>query len=55
MSHGSIVEFKGQWYLLYHNSDLSGGRPELRSICIDRLYHNPDGTIQRVMQHTVAE
>lgn len=51
MSHGSIVEFKGNWYLLYHNSDLSGGRPELRSICIDRLHYNPDGTIQRVIQH----
>lgn len=51
MSHGSVVEFKGQWYLLYHNSDLSGGRPELRSICIDPIYYNPDGTMRRVVQH----
>jgi arabinoxylan arabinofuranohydrolase len=23
-SHGSVVEFKGQWYLFYHNAALSG-------------------------------
>ena len=39
-SHGSIVD----------NSDLSGGKPELRSICVDKLYYNPDGTIQLVKQ-----
>ena len=25
-SHGSIVEYKGEWFLFYHNSDLSGGK-----------------------------
>lgn len=49
-SHGSIVEYKGEWFLFYHNSDLSGGKPELRSICVDKLYYNPDGTIQLVKQ-----
>lgn len=49
-SHGSIVKFKGQWYALYHNQDLSG-RGNLRSICIDPLYYNEDGTIQPVKQH----
>ncbi len=51
MSHGSIVQFRGQWYVLYHNSDLSNGENALRSICIDPLYYNPDGTIQLVRQH----
>lgn len=50
MSHGSIVEFKGQWYVLYHCSDLSG-EDALRSICIDRLEYNADGTIRMVRQH----
>ena len=48
-NHGSIVEFKGQWYSFYHNSALSG-HDWLRSICVDKLYYNPDGTIQIVKQ-----
>jgi Beta-xylosidase len=53
-NHGSIVEFKGQWYAFYHNSVLSeiNGEPNdwLRSICVDKLYYNPDGTIRKVVQ-----
>lgn len=48
-SHGSVVEFKGQWYAFYHNSVLSG-RGNLRSVCVDKLFFNPDGTIQKVKQ-----
>ena len=48
-NHGSIVEFKGQWYSFYHNSALSG-QDWLRSICVDKLYYNPDGTIKMVKQ-----
>lgn len=49
-SHGSIVEYKGEWYAFYHNKDLSG-QGNLRSICVDKLYYNEDGTIQLVQQH----
>ena len=56
-NHHSIVEYKGQWYLFYHTSDLSlsrqlpeGRKPGLcRSICADSLFYNPDGTIQKVV------
>lgn len=48
-SHGSVVEYKGQWYAFYHNQALSG-QGNLRSICVDKLYFNPDGTIQKVVQ-----
>lgn len=48
-NHGSIVKYKGQWYSFYHNSALSN-QDWLRSICVDKLHHNPDGTIQRVRQ-----
>ncbi|AHW60576.1 Por secretion system C-terminal sorting domain-containing protein [Draconibacterium orientale] len=48
-NHGSIVEYKGQWYAFYHNSILSG-HPWLRSICVDSLFYNQDGTIQEVTQ-----
>lgn len=48
-NHGSIVEYKGQWYSFYHNSALSG-HDWLRSICVDKLYYNEDGTIRMVKQ-----
>lgn len=48
-SHGSIIEYKGQSYAFYHNSILSGN-PWLRSICVDPLFYNGDGTIQMIEQ-----
>jgi hypothetical protein len=47
-NHHSIVEFKGKWYLFYHDSTLSGGKTHLRSIKVTELKHNPDGTIETV-------
>ncbi len=52
-AHGSIVEYKGQWYVFYFNSAISKN-DWLRSICVDRLYYNPDGTIQLVTQTTAG-
>lgn len=49
-SHGSICQYKGEWFLFYHNQKLSN-QGNLRSICVDRLYYNEDGTIQLVKQH----
>ena len=50
-NHGSVVEFKGNWYAFYHNKSLSNtGKGNLRSICADLLYFNNDGTIQMVEQ-----
>ncbi|QJD87037.1 family 43 glycosylhydrolase [Cohnella herbarum] len=48
-SHGSVAEYKGQWYMFYHNQAISN-QGNLRSVCIDRLYFNEDGTIQTVVQ-----
>lgn len=53
-SHGSIVEFNGQWYAFYHGCALSQ-RGNLRSICVDKLYYNPDGTIKMVNQRNRCE
>jgi beta-xylosidase len=49
-THGSVVEFKNQWYIFYHNGNLSGGIGPNRSICFDPIYFNEDGTIQMVKQ-----
>lgn len=48
--HGSVVKYKGQWYLFYHNGSLSGGIATNRSICFDPVYFNEDGTIKMVQQ-----
>ena len=48
-SHGSVVEYQGQWWQFYHTSDLSGNGA-LRSICVDKLFFNNDGTIQTIVQ-----
>ncbi|MDR1348485.1 MAG: family 43 glycosylhydrolase [Prevotellaceae bacterium] len=48
-NHHSIVEYKGQWYLFYHHNDLSPKFDKNRSIRIDSLRFNPDGTIQKVI------
>lgn len=48
-SHGSIAQYKGEWFAFYHNQELSG-HGNLRSICVDKLYYNEDGTIQVVKQ-----
>lgn len=51
--HQAIVEFKGQSYFIYHNGMLPGdGGSFRRSVCVDYLYYNPDGTIKRIVQTT---
>ena len=47
-NHHSIIEYKGQWYLFYHHNDYSPARDKRRSVCIDKLYFNADGTMQEV-------
>ena len=44
-THHSICEFKGKWYLFYHDSVPSGGKTWLRSIKVRELFYNEDGTI----------
>ena len=49
-NHQAIIEFKGQWYFIYHNGGTPTGSSFRRSVCIDALHYNADGTIQRVWQ-----
>lgn len=48
-THHSIVEYKGQWYLFYHDCVPSDGITWLRSLKVQRLYYNNDGTIMKVV------
>ena len=47
-NHHSIINFKGQWYLFYHHNDYSPNDDKRRSVRIEKLYFNPDGTIKEV-------
>lgn len=48
-NHQSIIEFKNQWYLFYHNDDLSPNFDKNRSVRADSLFFNEDGTIRKVI------
>lgn len=48
-NHHSVVEYKDQWYLFYHHNDLSPQFDKNRSVRMDPLYFNPDGSIQKVV------
>jgi hypothetical protein len=45
----SILEYKGQWYLFYHHNDLSPHFDKNRSVRVDSLFFNEDGTIKKVI------
>ncbi|CAG9952680.1 unnamed protein product [Clonostachys rosea f. rosea IK726] len=47
-NHGGIIQFQGQDYLFYHNGALPGGGGFTRSVCVEALFYNEDGTIQQV-------
>lgn len=52
-NHQGIVEFKGQWYFLYHNGGINtDGGSYSRSVCIDKMYYNADGTIRKIEMTT---
>jgi beta-xylosidase len=44
-THHSICEFKGKWYLFYHDSVPSGGKTWLRSMKVRELFYDTDGAI----------
>lgn len=48
-NHHSIIEYEGQWYLFYHHNDLSPKFDKNRSVRIDSLFFNEDGTIRKVI------
>lgn len=49
-NHGSIVEYKGQWYVLYHRS--THGSRTMRKACIEPITFNADGTINEAEMTT---
>jgi hypothetical protein len=48
-NHQSIVRYKGQWYIFYHDKDYSPNFDKNRSVKVDSLSFNSDGTIRKVI------
>lgn len=46
-THHSIVEFKGKWYIFYHDVELSG-KTHLRNVKVQELKRKPDGSIETI-------
>ena len=52
-NHQAIIDFKGKSYFIYHNGGINtNGGSFRRSVCIDYLYYNKDGTMKRVVMTT---
>ena len=52
-NHQAIINFKGKDYFIYHNGALAADAGSFhRSVCIDYLYYNPDGTIKKIIMTT---
>jgi beta-xylosidase len=52
-NHQAIIDFKGKSYFIYHNGGMNEkGSSYRRSVCIDYLNYNKDGTMQRVRMTT---
>jgi beta-xylosidase len=49
-NHQAIIDFKGRSYFIYHNGALAADAGSFhRSVCIDYLYYNLDGSIRRII------
>lgn len=52
-NHQSIIEYKGHDYFIYHNYYPEiGGDDFRRSVSIENLYYNADGSIRQIVQTT---
>lgn len=53
-THHSIIEFKGKWYIFYHDTELSG-KTHLRNVKVTELKRRPDGSIETIEPMTPAQ
>ncbi len=51
-NHHAIIDFHGGSYFFYHNGGLPNGGSFRRSVCVESLRYNPDGTIQPIHETT---
>ena len=52
-NHQSIVAFNNDWYFIYHNGGIqTDGSSYSRSVCIEKMEYNDDGTIKPIVMTT---
>lgn len=44
-NHPAVIDFKGKTYIFYHTGAMENGSGYRRSVCVDELKFNPDGSI----------
>lgn len=49
-NHQAILQYRGQWLFIYHTGDAPGGGTYRRSVSVDYLYYNTDGSIKQVQR-----
>jgi arabinoxylan arabinofuranohydrolase len=47
-NHPGVADYKGNSYFVYHNAALPGGGNGQRSVCVEQLEYNADGTIPEI-------
>lgn len=47
-NHPGVIDYKGKTYFFFHNGDLPGGGGFTRSVCVQELTFNPDGSIPQL-------
>lgn len=48
-NHHSVIQFRKQWYLFYHDRDYSPNFDKARAVHADSLSFNEDGTIKKLV------
>ena len=47
-NHPGVIDFKGRTYFFYHNGALPGGSGFTRSVCVEEMTFNADGSIPQL-------
>lgn len=53
-NHPAVFDYKGKTYIVYHTGALENGSGYRRSVCIDYLNFNPDGSIDMFEESSVG-
>ncbi len=53
-NHPSVIDFKGKTYIFYHTGAMENGSGYRRSVCVDELIFNEDGSIDLFYESSVG-
>lgn len=53
-NHPSVIDFKGKTYIFYHTGAMERGSGYRRSVCVDELKFNSDGSIDLFYESSVG-